>query len=675
LHHATIFWFGPFALDPAQRVLLRGREPLRLTPKEVDVLIALVERHGEIVEKEWLLGRVWQGVCVEECNLSQHIAALRRVLGDDAKHPRFIETVPRRGYRFTAPVAHAETPGTGERVTAPAPAALEEAKPTPAATLPPAPSSLDGVSAPAPTHLPESPSAAGRSLPMRLAAVALSALAALAFAWWMGGSRDRAAGPRARSLVVLPLENLTGDEHHGGLAEALTGSLMGALGELDGVRAEVASPPGGIPHRHRADDVDAIVETGLIQAEGNVRLVAELIDARTGWLVWADVFDMSPVSGGESGRQVARAIGAQLGASLDAVRQWPEHGRLAAARREYALAREYLSHRTPRVVHEALEHFTSAVQLDPGYALPLVGLAEAYFLAATHRLLPPAEALSSAERAARRAVELDQNLAEAHAALGELAAARWDFETAEALYRRALELDPAIGSIHGRYASLLTIRDRHEESIAEARIARDLDPGCPAAGTGLAAAYYHAGRHDPAVQQALAVLRQRPRFPAAYDVLGWAHLAEGRNAEAIAAFAEAVRLSRRSPTYVAGLAHAHARAGAHPEARRLLAELERSARDRAASPLDLAAVLAALGDTDRALEHVERAVAGRTPLLGQFDASLGLAALHDRPRFQALLAKAAAPVPGPPGAGAEKAPDPRSERRVPPASVTAGGGG
>jgi DNA-binding winged helix-turn-helix (wHTH) protein/TolB-like protein len=674
LQDDPLYSFGPYVLDATQRVLLRSTERLRLTPREIDVLIALVERHGEIVDKSRIFERVWKGVCVEECNLAQHVATLRRILGDDAQKPSYIETVPRRGYRFVAPVARASRSSIAAAALLPESAT---ATPTPAAFTPPPtpppggstpfptpppsastpfPTPAPGGSTPFPTPTPSGftpfptpspsaptpvptplPSAAppvSRTWLARRAPAALVVLAALGLGWWVIRSNARSPAGPTRSIAVLPFANLTGDAHQDPFAEALTSSLMSALDGVSGLRVEAADPRAA-DHPHRAEGVDALLETVLLRGEGRVRFAAELIDARTGRLIWAEVFDSDPVSSLEAVKQVAQAVATQS----DADGQSRPSGGRAAAHREYALGREYLSRRTPQVVQEALEHLTAATALDASYALAQVGVAEAYLLGAKQRVLPPSEALAGAELAARRALELDPGLAEAHAALGEIAAARWDFEAAEVFYRRALGIDPAIASVHERYAALLTIQDRHEEAIAEARVARDLDPRCPAAGTALAAAYYHAGKNDAAIQQALAVLRLTPRFAAAYDVIGWAHLAEGRHPEAVAAFGEAVRLSNRSPPYVAALARAHARAGARDKARRLLSELERNARHRAASPLDLAEVLAAIGDTEKALQQVERAIVEGAPWLQHVDAGLSLAALHDRARFRAVVGR------------------------------------
>jgi tetratricopeptide (TPR) repeat protein/TolB-like protein len=502
-----------------------------------------------------------------------------------------------------------------------------------------------------------------RSLP-RPAAAALLALAVLGIGlfWRFIGAAGRSPAPAIRSITVLPVANLSGDERQDDLAETLTSSLMDDLRAVNGLRVEAAHPPAG--GGHPAAGVDAIVETSLLGGEPRVQIAAELIDARTGHLVWAEVVETEPVSWLDAEKRIVEAIASRLGPRRD-----PASGARAAARREHALARKFLSRHTPQVVPEALEHFVAAAELDPGYAPALAGVASAYLLGAQQRVLPAAEALSRAETAARRALELAPS-AEAHAALGEVAAARWDFASAEVSYRRALALDPALASAHERYAALLTVLDRHEEAISEARVARDLEPACPVAATALAAAHYHAGRIDEAIEKAHAALQLTPGFAAAYDVLGWAHLAKGRRVEAIGAFGEAVRLSDRSPTYVAALARAHAGAGDRERARRLLAELQRGRRNRAASPLELAEVLAALGDADGALRQVERAVVEGAPWLQHADAGVRLAALHDDERFRTAVARMQ------PATGSGGGREPRAGGGAPsPASSTPAGDG
>ncbi len=644
LHDEGLYAFGPFVLDASQRVLWRDRELLRLTPREIDVLVALVERHGEIVEKSRFFDQVWRGLAVEECNLSQHVAGLRRALGDDARVPTYIETLPRRGYRFVAPVANVDRSSVPVWTPAPQPALHDPGASAPAASGAPLTAPAAVATADAPPSPAIGPAAAeirrGRKPPRRTAwlapaAVVVLGVLGLGAGWKVLRTHARIPSLAGRSVVVQPFANLTGDAHHDRMAETLTAELMNDLRAVPGLRVEVASVPAT---ERQAAGVDAIVESSLLSAEGRIRLTAEIIDAKTKRLAWAEVYDSDPVSFLETEDRIAQTIVARL-AALEGDRASEGASDRAAAQWECALAREFLSRRTPHVVREALAHFTAAAERDRGYAPAFVGMADAYLLGAEERALGPEEALAGAEAAAKRALELDPRLAEAHAVLGAVAAARWDFDAAEASYQRALSLDASIATVHERYADLLTVRDRHEQAIAEARVARDLAPTCPSAATTLAETYYHSGQNDAAIDQALGALRHTPGFAAAYDVLGWAYQAKGQDAEAVAAFQQAVRLSGSSPTYVAALARAHARGGSPDEARKLLSELERRPRDRRASRLDVAEILAALGETEKAVRQVERAVAEGVPWLPHVDSGLSLTALHDHARFRALVTR------------------------------------
>jgi len=599
----VVYSFGPFALDAGQRVLARDGQPLHLTPRELDILAVLVVRHGELVDKGWLLQEVWRGVCVEECNLSQHVAALRRVLEDDARQPTYIETVPRRGYRFVARVAIG---AEALRVGATAPPAM----------APPPPEVPPAVA-------PQAPTAPRRRSRIALAALALAlALGTSSLGAWTQFSHTAAQASLLRigSMAILPTANLTGDGHQDAVARQLTSELSTDLARTTGLRVVPAEPVAGASHP--AGGAEAILETALLGGQERRRVAVELIDARTERLLWAEVHAFDLVTWGEVRRNLVRALVGQLG---DA-RQGGADDVAAGAVREQALARQYLSQGTGQVVEEALEHFQAAAALDPMLATAHVGVAEAYLLGLERRVLEPKAALAGAEAAARRALEIAPDLAEARGALGEVAAARWDFEAAEAYYRSALALDPSLAGVHADYAMMLAVLGRRDEAVAEARVARDLNPACPVAATVLAAAHFRAGNHEQAQERALAALRLQPNFAPAYAVLGWAHQARGRHAEAVAAFGEAARLSGRAPHHVAALARAHARAGARSEALALLGELEGRA-----SPLELAEVRAALGEPDRAAQLLERAVAEATPWLQQVGSGLGLTVLPGRP--------------------------------------------
>ncbi|MGC4001467.1 MAG: winged helix-turn-helix domain-containing protein [Anaeromyxobacter sp.] len=601
-----LFSFGPFVIDPAERVLRRGAAAVDLKPKDVDVLLVLLEQAGGLLRKERLFERVWGSVRVEECNLSQHVAALRRALGDDARAPTYIETVPRCGYRFLAPVARAARP-------APTPVPTPPAPPPPPAPAPPEPGP--------PARSPR---------PLRRAAAALGLAAALGIAAYAVARH----APAPQRVAVLPVSNFTGQPRYGALCTKLAQTLSRHLATLPGI--EVTAAPDHVPAAAGRPAAAAFVELSLLSVDDRVRVVAELIDASGERLRWADVLEADPVALPELEERVARTVSEQV-AALSAPEPRPPLGAHAAAQREEEVGRAYCRRATPQVLGECLEHLGEAVRLDPEDARARAGLAEAYLLAAEARVLPAGQSVELAEASARRAGALDPGLAEAHAALGAVAAARWDFAQAEASLRRAIAIEPSLEVGHRRLAAILTLQDRHAEAVAEARMARDLDPMAPAANVALAAAYHHAGQAEAAIEQALATLRLAPHLPAAYDVLGRAHLAAGHGAEALAALAEAVRLSDRGPAYVATLAGLRAQTGAPGPARELLFEVEHPPPGRASSPLDVAAVHAALGERDRAFAALRQAVDEGVPWLLPADAGQALTALHDDARFGALV--------------------------------------
>jgi DNA-binding winged helix-turn-helix (wHTH) protein/TolB-like protein len=276
--------FGAFELDAGLRELRSAGAPVRLTPKDVDVLLALVERSGELVEKEALFAAVWGGVVVEDCNLARHVANLRRVLDDDSEHPTFIETIPRRGYRFLAPVAVVE-----------------------AAAFQAAPPSIGPVDSPPPLPIPPAPARRLGALgQVGRGALILAVLVTLpAASWLVGQGHGHAAGP-IRSLAVLPVTNLTGDARHDHLAEALGEMTVNDLGRLQRTRsAPFRVLPRSAALSYRATTkrhalvggelaVDGLVEASILQADGRLRLSAVLVDVRSGAVAWAQELEGGP---------------------------------------------------------------------------------------------------------------------------------------------------------------------------------------------------------------------------------------------------------------------------------------------------------------------------------------------------------------------------------------------
>lgn len=630
------FTFGPFELDAGQGVLHRDGLPVHLPPKSVGVLAVLVEHHGELVDKARIFERVWPGVTVEECNLAQHVASLRRLLGDDAKVPSYIETVSRRGYRFVASVTAREpgVPGLAAAASEPSPSPVAVPDPPAAPEDAPPTSPVEAVAATAP------PPGAAR----RRSGRARVALLAVALGAALVAASMAAAGARAtrRSVALLPVANLTGDPRNLHLAALLGDALHHELDRVTGLRIEhrpakgedqpVPVPDAGATH---ADGVDAIVESALVTAGDRVQVVMELIEASSDALIWADVLeaDRAELRGLEN--QMAQAVLSRLRLKR-ADRMRPTSGKVAA-RREHALARYYLNRRTPQVLDESLEHFSTAVELDPDLASAQAGLARTYLLAAEHRALDPEEALQHAEEAAVRAIGLQPSLPEAVLVRAAIAEARSDLPRALELYEQAVGLDRSLAYGHERLGRVLSALGRHGEAVAASKRAQELDPGGPGAQLALASALLAAGRHDEAFAHTTSALRLDPSLPEVHEQLGRIHQAAGRHAEATLAHEEAVRLSARSPRYLSGLGRSLAEQGDLAGSRRVLRELEQAAPGWKVSPVDLARVFSALGEPDRAHRILDLAAENREPWLAVHLAGSRLPELDAGGRLQQLI--------------------------------------
>jgi TolB-like protein/Tfp pilus assembly protein PilF len=489
------------------------------------------------------------------------------------------------------------------------------------------------------------------------------------------GATRRAVAP-IRSVALLDLVNLTGDPERDHLAEALTEGLRNDLARARELRvtskkSAVHYDPGARKSvRELAAElgVDGLVEGAVVRAGDRVRVAMQLIDVRTESHAWAETFEEEAGAIPALQAAVARALMDQLRVELR-----PEDKlRLARARpvhpeayRAYALGHFFTSRRTVEGVLRGVDHFSESIARDPGYAPAHAGLAEAYALAAEHQFLPVGSTLQLARAAAEMALELDPDLAEGHQSLAAILQAEWDWEGAEAHLERALELTPGAGGAHRRYGEFLSRRGRHQEAIAHVQRARDLDPVSLASNAALGAAYRYAGRLGEAVEQLRATVQLDPHFAAAQLLLGQAYEAMGRHSDAIGVLATAVRLSAREPATVASLARAQALGGAAREARAVLPELQAWVATGRASSFQLAMVLSALGDRDRAMAMLERAYEERSPDLAYLGSGTVLPELRGDPRVAALLSRMGLADPGPVRRGADCPPGGKCDARRP----------
>ena len=599
--------FGVFELDPRRGELRRRGLKLELQDQPLGLLLALLERPGDLVTRDELRRRLWAGdtFVAFDHGINTAVKKVRRALGDSATNPRFVETLPRRGYRFIAPVEALAT----ARPDAPPPRVVD-------------------------------------------------------------------------SIAVLPFRNASDAPELQYLGSGLTESLIEHLARLAGLR--VVSHSSVSRYASQAVDPRAAgrelgvraVLTGSVEPRDETLVVAcELVDVEQGWRLWgqrlrrplAELLDVED----EIASQISEQLRLELGAA-ERERLARRHTENPEAHRSYLKGRYHLNRLSEAALRRAIECFESAIEHDPRYALAHVGLAEAYGLLSFFNLLPPRAVVPQAKQAAERALALDPELPEAHAALATLHKVYdWDWERAGARFRRALEIKPSCATARRLYASYLGGLGRSQDALSEMEVAQALDPLSLVISTELGWLLYLGRRFEEAAEQSRKTLEMEPRFPPALYVLGLAEEGAGRSAEAAALFEDVVGRSAENPAALAALGHLHAVAGRRDEAANALERLRDLASRGYVSPYWLALVCCGLGESDAALEWLEKAHDAHDVWLVWLNVDPRLDPLRDAARFQDLLRRIGLRgEAAPPGA-----PRPPSARRRRRAAVRADGPG
>jgi TolB-like protein/Flp pilus assembly protein TadD len=472
----------------------------------------------------------------------------------------------------------------------------------------------------------------------------VAALAAVLVALALSGTRDRWRGGSAPvkigSLAVLPFENLTGDDGQDYFVDGMTDALITNLAQVRSLR--VISRTSVMPYKRAnkslpriAEElgVDAVVEGTVARSGDRVRVTAQLIHAATDRHLWARTYERE--------RRDVLALQGELAAAIAQaveVKVQPAGRRLAARGTVDPEAYDaYLKGRffwNKRSLSKAVEYFQQAIERDPTYAPAHSGLSDAYRLFDLSGLAPPRECMPKAEAAARKALALDDTLAEAHVSLaGVLYRYHWDWEAAEREFRLGLELEPSEAEGHRAYAIYLLVVRRHEEALAEARRARELSPLSLVINVELATALVRAGRHDEAIERLQKTLEIGPKFGRAYLTLAEAYLAQGDRPRAVAAFEKAASHSGAPPDHWLG--YAYGLTGRRREALEVLARMEKLSGERYVSPQSFAVVHLGLGDKDEAMAWLEKTYQERAfEFLGFSGPAFDR--LSDDPRFQDL---------------------------------------
>ena len=641
--------FGDFEFDPRARQLRKHGHRIRLHGQPLEILGLLLERPAEVVLREELRARLWpEDTFVDfEHSLNAAVNKLREALGDDANSPRFIETVPRRGYRFVAPIEGALPTSAPDSTNQNVPAANQEAIDLPV--------EKPAADVPAPSE------ARTQWRVVWLAFLACASLVGLLVGFNAGGLRQRFLGrpdsSGIRSIAVLPLENLSHDAEQEYFADGMTEALTTELAQLSALKVisrtsamQYRGTKKSLPQIAQELGVDAVVE-GAVQRSGDkVEITVQLIHAPSDRHLWAKSYERDLRDVLELQREAARAIADEIKAKLTP----PEKIRSASVRsvhseayEDYLKGRFLLSTFNHGDARKGIAYFQRAIQKDPNYALAYAGLAESYITLGQPwtGALSPKEVLPQAKAAATKALEIDDSLGEAHLALAHVIELYdWDWQGAEKEYRKALELNPNDAMAHFWYGEYLQSMGRNEEGFAQMRQTMALDPlnAIPAAELG--SQFYMARQYDRAISAFQNVFDVEPDNNWAHAGLGWVYGEKKMYREAIAELEKAVNFSNRTDEVsMASLGKVLGDSGRKQEARKVLEELEERSKHRYMSPYLIALVQIGLGERDQAIASLEQGYLNRDQWMMYLKVDPQMDDLRSDPRFQHLLRRVGFP--------------------------------
>jgi TolB-like protein/DNA-binding winged helix-turn-helix (wHTH) protein/Tfp pilus assembly protein PilF len=640
----SVVRFGTYEVSLQSGEVRKAGLRIRVQHQPMKLLEILLEHPGEVVTREELRSRVWPNESFGDFDQALNIAIgkLRGALGDSAENPRFIETLPKRGYRFIADVSVLDAdarPKRPESVAGDLPGSQEK-KTEPGHTLQGA-----GLAVAAKRRL----WLTGRVIVALAFVLSLSILSVWLF-------RSRGPAPASiRSLAVLPLENLSGDASQNYFADGMTDELITDLAQISALkvisRTSVMAYKGArkpLPQIARELNVDAVVEGTVLRSGDQVRITAQLIEASTDKHLWSQSYEGELRDTLALQSRVASAIADQIRINLTPREQAalknvkvvnPE------AYESYLKGRYFWNKRTSDGLKAALAYFKQAIEEDPKYAKAYSGLADTYALLGDwqYAVMTPKEAFPKAKAAAIKALELDSTLGEAHNSLAfVLDAFDWDFDSAGKEFRQAIEINPGYATAHHWYAWHLSVLGRFDEAIEEMRKAENLDPLSLIIKADLAEILVIAHSYDESIRRSRKTIEMDPSFALAHSQLAEAYLQKQMYAEAVAELQMAVKLSGDSPTCLANLARAYVASGKWSEAEKLMSDLKKRSNPSLSYSSEIAVIYVALGDRDQAMDWLEKAYEER------FNPSVllrpGFDRLRSDPRFQNLLRRIGLPA-------------------------------
>ena len=619
---SQIVRFADFEVDLRGRELRRNGARIPLQEQPLQVLAVLLKRAGEVVTREELCQHLWPSDTFVDFDnsLNTAINKIREALGDSTGDPHFVETLPRRGYRFIAPLREGVEPQPSEKAT--------QARPAFQPSSPDQPEIRRAI----------------------LLGLALAVALLLSFLFWKPGWR--AAPNPIVSLAVLPLENLSRDSDQDYFADGMTDALTTDLGKISALRVisrtsvmQYKGTKRPLQEIARELKVDAILEGTVARSGNRVRVTANLVQTFPERHLWAESYDSEIGDVLTVQATVAQAIAHEIQVKLTP----QERKMLAGARRvnseafDLCLRGSYaIATGTAEALEQAVSYFQRAIQEDPTYAPAYTGLAFSYANWVPGRA-PLRELMPKAKEAALKAIELDDTLAGAHTALAFVELTYdWNWTGAEKEYKRAIELNPNYAAAHARYARELVVLGRREEALVEARRAVDIEPF----------SFYTdypvwvfilARRYDLALERTLETVQARPNWVWGHYALAQIYEQTGKTDDAVQEFLKVDELFGTDPEWIGPLKEAFARSGARGYWIRTLERYRKSAKSRYVSPGMVAAVCARVGDKQCAFEWLEKGFEERDDLLINLKVEPIFDRLHSDPRFQDMVRRVGLP--------------------------------
>ena len=629
---ARMVRFGSFELDQVTGELRKGGVRIKLQEQPFRVLAELTKRPKELVTREELREKLWPGDTYVDFdqNLNAVIKKVRQALGDSAENPRFIETLPKKGYRFVYPVEGAGTRGSA---SAPQQEAVSKAE---AEVKPP----RDPVS---------------RARRRWIAGIGIAAV--VTFTIVIGsrlglGPTETASSPGGpKSIAVLPLENLSGSPDQEYFADGMTDMLITDLGTISALRVisrtSIMQYKGAmrpLSEIGRELDVSHIVEGTVLREGDEVRIAVRLMEANSDRQVWGQSYQRLVGQVLTLQREIARAV-------ADAVQVELNPSERAGLNRNEAVSSEALDaylrgweavrsqSGSRRGFRKAVELFEEAIEKSPNYALAYSAMGGAHFIQSFgwNQQITSVEAATKARRALTKALEINDSLAAAHSTLAEIRRSLdYDWHGAEEGFRRALALNPNGAMIHASYGHFLRDMGRFNEAMREMTLARRLDPSSPYMRF-LTSAATDTDWNITDLQSLLET-EELATFQVVHVKLGEVYLSKGLHDEALSALNKARELSDDNLT-LAALGRAYAVTGKTREAREILDELLERSEHRPVSSDHFAMIYVGLGDKDSAVDSLEKAYYEKAPHLTRLKWEQVWDPLRSHPRFQALLKK------------------------------------